>query len=142
MLYILNYLVNLKNRIMEKTNLWPAPLDDKNLMDDWITDELQSHGVLETPNNKNGLNQFLTFIYDTLICVTWRFGENHLRFDIMPDLFGAHYPEEKRNKAKEYIMNFVGGLEDCDNGGDQRITVKYTEDKESLDFFFYWANIE
>ncbi len=127
---------------MEKTNLWPAPLDDKNLMDDWITDELQNHGSLETPNNKSGLNQFLTFICDILVCVTWRFGENHLRFVIMPDLFGAHYPEEKRNKAKEYIMNFVGGLEDCTDGGCQRIVVKYTEDKESLDFFFYWANIE
>ena len=81
---------------MEKTNLWPRPLDEKNLTTDWIEEMFDCGGWMPTPYCKNGNNQYLTYIGETLVKVSWEFGKNQLAFIVIPDIEGCEsYLKEK-----------------------------------------------
>lgn len=128
---------------MEKTTLWPCPLDEKNLMTDWIEEIFEDKGLLHTPNHGHkGVNQFIAFFETRLVCVTWTFGTNQLTFNVLPDHFGAFYPEEKKSQAIEKFKEKVGEVERCDNGSGSRIFIQYNETNERVDFFFYWDNCD
>ena len=128
---------------MEKTKLWPCPLDEKNLMTDWIEEIFEDDGFLYTPNHgRNGVNQFIAFFEQRLVGVTWTFGTNQLTFNVLPDHFGAFYPEEKRSQAIEKFKEKVSEIEQCNNGSDSRIFVQYNETSDRVDFFFYWDNCD
>lgn len=126
---------------MEKTKLWPCPLDEKNLITDWIKEIFEDDGFLYTPNNgHNGVNQFIAFFEKRLVSVTWAFGSNQLSFCVLPDHFGIFYANEQVSKAIEEFKKRVGAVEQCDNGSDSRVHVKYNEVNNRVDFFFYWDN--
>ena len=124
---------------MEKTTLWPCPLDEKNLCTDWIEEIFESDGFLYTPNHgHNGVNQFIAFFEKRLVVVTWNFGSNQLTFCVLPDHFGAFYADEQAAKAIDEFKKRVSEVEQCDNGSDSRVYVQYYEDNNRIDFFFYW----
>ena len=128
---------------MEKTNLWPRPLDEKNMTTDWIEEVFGEKGWMETPFSRNGQYQFLTYICDTLIKVTWNFGENQLCFIVLVDIEGCEeYLREKAEKALGEIKKRMQKLEADENefpDADGRLScIRYNETKDRIDFFFYW----
>ncbi len=129
---------------MERTKLWPCPLDEKNLCTDWIEELFEDNGTLRTPNDgHNGVNQFVAFVEKRLCCITWEHGSNQLSFNVLPDHFGAFYADECATKAIEFMKSKVAEIESCDNGSGNKISVQYNiEQNDRIDFFFYWDNCD
>jgi hypothetical protein len=129
---------------MERTKLWPCPLDEKNLCTDWIEELFEDNGILRTPNDgHNGVNQFVAFVEKRLCCITWEHGKNQLSFNVLPDHFGAFYADECATKAIEFMKAKVAEIESSDNGSGNKISVQYNiEQNYRIDFFFYWDNCD
>lgn len=124
---------------MERTNLWPCPLDEKNLCTDWIEERFGESGFMETPDCKDGRYSYLAFVKSILIEVSWRFGSNQLTFSVIPRVKGSEkFLTEQLMRAFAEIKKIVGEVEECDNGGDSKIAVQYFEEKDRIDFFFFW----
>ena len=132
---------------MEKTNLWPRPLDEKNLTTDWIEEMFDCGGWMPTPYCKNGNNQYLTYIGETLVKVSWEFGKNQLAFIVIPDIEGCDdYLKEKADKAitelKRRMLKFESDENEFLSADEARSVVRYKEGKSRIDFFFYWENVD
>lgn len=129
---------------MERTNLWPRPLDEKNLTTDWIEETFGDSGWMPTPYCKNRTYQYLTYIGEALVGVSWRFGENQLTFVVIPDIKGSEeYLAEKAKKAIEEIKQKIAAFERNENyyseeDGRDKLYTQYNETNDRIDFFFYW----
>ena len=131
---------------MEKTNLWPCPLDEKNLTTDWIDETFSDGGWMETPQSKNsGFYQYLTFVSEVLVKITWKFGENQLIFQVIHiDKASEDYLEKESDKAIAEIIKLVEYFENTTNeyaDNENKIAVRYNQSKDRIDFFFYWNNV-
>lgn len=132
---------------MEKTNLWPRPLDEKNLTTDWIEEMFEDGGWMQTPHCVNCHKQFLTYIGETLVKVSWEFGHNQLAFIVIPDIEGCDdYLKEKADKAitelKRRMLKFESDENEFLSADEARSVVRYKEGKSRIDFFFYWENVD
>lgn len=132
---------------MEKTNLWPRPLDEKNLTTDWIEEMFSEGGWMATPQSKNRNYQYLTYIGETLVKVCWSFGDNHLAFIVIPDIQGCEsYLNEKADKAFEELKKRMDKFERDENEyssiGEHLSAIRYNEAKNRIDFFFFWKENE
>lgn len=130
---------------MEKTNLWPRPLDEKNLTTDWIEEMFDCGGWMPTPYCKNRNNQYLTYIGETLVKVSWEFGNNQLTFIVIPDIEGCEsYLKEKADKAIAELKRRMQKLESDENEflaeDEQHTAIQYNELANRIDFFFYWES--
>lgn len=129
---------------MEKTNLWPRPLDEKNLTTDWIEEMFESGGWMPTPYCKNGTYQYLTYIGETLVKVSWKFGENQLSFIVLVDIEGCDkYLNEKAKTAIDKIISMIESWEKevneyASESCEDMLTIRYNEEKNRIDLFFYW----
>lgn len=126
---------------MEKTNLWPCPLDQKNICAyDWMEEEF-GNNWMATPDCKNGKDDYLTFVDDILVELFWRFGTNQLSFLILHRVSGCEtFMNEQRKKVFDKIKAIVSKIENWDN--DSKIVVRYNEDGDRIDFFFYYDNVD
>jgi hypothetical protein len=130
---------------MEKTNLWPRPLDDKNLTTEWIEEMFDCGGWMPTPYCKNRNNQYLTYIGETLVKVSWEFGKNQLAFIVVPDIEGCEsYLKEKADKAIAELKRRMQKFESDENEflaeDEQHTAIQYNELANRIDFFFYWES--
>lgn len=130
---------------MEKTNLWPRPLDEKNLTTDWIEEMFDCGGWMPTPYCKNGNNQYLTYIGETLVKVSWEFGNNQLTFIVIQDIEGCEsYLKEKADKAIAELKRRMQKFESDENEflaeDEQHTAIQYNELANRIDFFFYWES--
>lgn len=130
---------------MEKTNLWPRPLDDKNLTTEWIEEMFDCGGWMPTPYCKNRNNQYLTYIGETLVKVSWEFGKNQLAFIVIPDIEGCEsYLKEKADKAIAELKRRMQKFESDENEflaeDEQHTAIQYNELANRIDFFFYWES--
>jgi len=130
---------------MEKTNLWPRPLDDKNLTTEWIEEMFDCGGWMPTPYCKNKNNQYLTYIGETLVKVSWEFGKNQLAFIVIPDIEGCEsYLKEKADKAIAELKRRMQKFESDENEflaeDEQHTAIQYNELANRIDFFFYWES--
>lgn len=118
---------------MEKTNLWPCPLDEKNLTTDWISEMLGDDKWMPTPQREKGLNEYLAFVKNTLVLVSWRFGSNQLTIIPQPTPWDLFIRE--RDDVYGYLIEAIDESLSYD-----KIKVLYHEDSDRIDFFFYWDN--
>lgn len=127
---------------MEKTRLWPCPLDEKNLCTDWIEEMFGDGGWMETPASQNGTYVYLTYVDEVLVKVMWRFGNNQLSFIVIHDeQASAEYLEKRAKKAIDVVIGKMSDMEKDNNDLQDecsQIAVRYNEDKNRVDFFFYW----
>lgn len=127
---------------MEKTRLWPCPLDEKNLCTDWIEEMFGDGGWMETPACQNGTYVYLTYVGEVLVKVMWRFGNNQLSFIVIHDeQVSAEYLEKRAKKAIDVVIGKMSDMEKDNNDLQDecsQIAVRYNEDKNRVDFFFYW----
>lgn len=126
---------------MEKTNLWPCPLDEKNLCTDWIDESFEAGGWMPTPECKGAVNSYLTFVEGEIVKVCWEFGDNQLHFRVIHStVANDEYFAKVDAKVISKIKEIIADVESTTNSynGDNRIKVMYNEGKQEIDFFFYW----
>ena len=64
---------------MNKT-LTPAPIDEKNIITDFVQDDLFRGDYLTTPDNKNRLNDLIGFYGGSLLEAKWATGSSTMAF--------------------------------------------------------------
>lgn len=87
-----------------------APIDNKNVMEDWIYEEVFKNGYMETPWNKDRHRSIIGYIDEILIMADWTFGDNHIRFRAFGRIHmfqqkwrTAVYTKAEENKALEVL---------------------------------------
>lgn len=128
----------------------PAPIDNKNVMEDWIYDEVFRNGFMETPWNKGNERSIIGYIDEILIMANWTFGDNHIRFRAFGRIHmfsqkwrSRVFTREEENKALavlERITKSFLSLNEDKNSNLQVWTIM--NDCRQLDLFcsFHWKD--
>lgn len=80
----------------------PCSIDNKNVLEDWIYDDVFKWGWMETPKNKRGKREIVGFYDDYLLTATWLLGSNRICFSFI-DMPEKHVTGAVRNKLTDYL---------------------------------------
>ena len=78
---------------MEKQYL---PIDNKNIMQDWIFDDVFKDGFVATPKDSLTLNSIIGVVHDMCVLAEWRRGDTLLRFECSGFTTRYEYTEAKQ----------------------------------------------
>lgn len=127
----------------------PAPIDNKNVMEDWIYDEVFKDGYLETPDNRNGRRSIVGYVDGILILASWFFGDNHIRFRAMGRIHmfqqkwrsgvATHEEEKKALEVLEKITKEYLTLNEHDENQGLKVWTLMSDCRQ-LDLYcsFFW----
>ena len=132
---------------MEQTNLWPRPIDEKNMSTEWIEDTFGQDGWLEDPDTgQDGYFSYITFIKKVLVRVSWKSGDNHLWFVVIDDTDASEtILALRRAKAINEIKRLMQQAEDSENENraeGEKCNCWFNEREDRIDFFFYFVGDE
>lgn len=127
----------------------PAPIDNKNVVEDWIYDEVFRDGYMETPFNHGKSRSIIGYVDEILIMASWTFGDNHIRFRAFGRIHmfsqkwrSGVYTKEEESKALEVLQKITKYFLDLNEDGKNEGLKVYTimSDSRQLDLFcsFFW----
>ena len=125
----------------------PAPIDNKNVVEDWIYDEVFRDGYLETPWNRGNARSIIGYVDEILIMATWTFGDNHIRFRAFGRIHmfsqkwrSGVYTKEEEQKAYEVLHKITTDFLTLKDENSDLKCYTIMSDSRQLDLFcsFFW----
>ena len=130
---------------MKQTNLWPRPLNEKDLTTDWIEETFGENGWMPTPQEFVANHSYLCYVKDVLVKVDWTFNVNQLTFRVIHTQPASdNFLAEESNRAINEIIRQMEIFESNENEyvgeGDSPSSILYNRVGDRIDFFFFWKN--
>ena len=138
----------LKLTIMEKRNYIPAPIDNKNLVEDAFEDATEIFGNFYEGRNhrENGKRHMVGFVkvydeefpkcvnYSAYVDVTWTYGASHITIKVIGVSASEDF-EETKNEVLEHYKKVFKAWE-CEDNPD--LKVEFYQLNNQLNVIFYF----
>lgn len=127
-----------------------APIDNKNVMEDWIYEDVFRNGFLETPWNKGKERSIVGYVDEILIMANWTFGDNNIRFRAFGRIHkfsqkwrSGVFTREEEDKALEVLEKITKSFLSLNENENSNLRVRtIMSDCRQLDLYcsFYWKD--
>lgn len=128
----------------------PSPIDNKNVMEDWIYEDVFPNGFLETPWNNRSNRSVVGYVDGILIMANWTFGSNYIRFFALGRIHkfsqkwrSGVFTKEEEDKALEVLDKITKSFLALNKDKNSNLQVwTVMNDNRQLDLLcsFHWKN--
>ena len=122
---------------MQKADLTPVKISDLNQEPDWLEHLFYDGCVLHTPRDRVNYRQFLTFVEESLIRVTYESQQNAVAFEYVP----THRDSDREidmSLAADAFETVKAVMEEFENDSEE-VAIRYQQGDFYIKFYFYNA---